>query len=174
MNFKKDYFIRHLIDLGMSFGEYVNKADFNYVIFDKGQVMVWGDKSPVIFCDEMAVLNELGENGGLDDDGHLLPDIEVMTEQDFLFTYCYDALVSYIIDLVIRKGKHDEYFYAWFVRGLEGEIIFGNYTKVEGVFIDKKSRKMNILITDDSGNEQKFVDFSELGMDLQIKMINKL
>ena len=105
IDFKKNYFLRNMIDLGKTLGEYLTDADENYVILEKGEPLIWGDRTPVIFGDEMGVLNELGEIGGLDDNGDLLPNFKVMIEQEFIYKYCLSALEDWFKDKAKKIGE---------------------------------------------------------------------
>lgn len=85
-----------MVDLGIAtFGEYLSGADQNYVILYNGEPIIWGgDKSPVIYADEMSVVNELHEQEAYADEenGILKDGWKVLTEFDFMVMYCKDAI----------------------------------------------------------------------------------
>ena len=92
MKFTKTNFVEKAAsELGVSVGEYLKNADFNYVIFYKGKVDAWEDGSPVIYGDEMGVIAEIQQSNGLDENGNLTADWNVMTEWDFICNYCLDC-----------------------------------------------------------------------------------
>lgn len=160
--FKKDYFVRNLIDVDNSFAKYLADADFNYVIIYKGAVdvwvNVWGDYIPVIYGDESAVMNEI-----VDDNGNIQDGFEVMTEQDFLIYFCLDAIVDYINKKVLNINYFDGVNYILhFDNSFNGIIDINGMTDILNVSTDVVSKNISFLISNEDDTKQEFCYLSEL------------
>ena len=142
MEFTKTNFVEEASrELGMTVGEYLKNADFNYVIFYKGKVDTWEDGSPVIYGDEMSVIAEIQQSNGLDENGNLTADWNVMTEWDFICKYCLNWLITYLANY-IRNDNDNEYdgvcWIHWLDKGFWGAINIdeGKYTDIVGAYVD--------------------------------------
>lgn len=156
IDFKKNYFLRNMIDLEKTLAEYLTDADNNYVIIDNGDVIVWvGDKSPVVFGDEMGVLNELGEIGGLDDKGELLPNIKVMTEQEFIYKYCLSALEDWFKDKAKKIGEDDGICHIiWLDDRFVNFVSNDNVSDVLGIYNSNEENGLTFLVSDSNDSLQ--------------------
>lgn len=141
MGFTKTNFVEEAArELGMSVGEYLKNTDFNYVIFYKGKVDTWQDGSPVIYGDEMEVIGEIHQSNGLDDNGNITKDFEVMTEWDFICKYCLDWLITYLANYICNDDDN-EYdgvcWIHWLDKGFWGAINIddGKYTDILGAYV---------------------------------------
>ena len=142
MEFTKTNFVEEASrELGISVGEYLKNADFNYVIFYKGKVDVWEDGSPVIYGDEMSVIAEIEQSNGLDENGIPTSDWSVMTEWDFICNYCLDWLVAYLANYICNDDSNDYdgiCWIHWLDKGFWGAINIddGKYTDILGAYVD--------------------------------------
>ena len=142
MEFTKTNFVEEASrELGMSVGEYLKNADFNYVIFYKGKVDAWKDGSPVIYGDEMSVIAEIEQSNGLDENGNPTSDWSVMTEWDFICNYCLDWLVAYLANYICNDDSNDYdgiCWIHWLDKGFWGAINIddGKYTDILGAYVD--------------------------------------
>ena len=143
MEFTKTNFVEEASrELGMSVGEYLKNADFNYVIFYKGKVDAWKDGSPVIYGDEMSVIAEIEQSNGLDENGIPTSDWSVMTEWDFICNYCLDWLVAYLANYICNDDSNDYdgiCWIHWLDKGFWGAINIddGKYTDILGAYVDE-------------------------------------
>ena len=143
MEFTKTNFVEEASrELGMSVGEYLKNADFNYVIFYKGKVDAWKDGSPVIYGDEMSVIAEIEQSNGLDENGNPTSDWSVMTEWDFICKYCLDWLVAYLANYICNDDSNDYdgiCWIHWLDKGFWGVINIndGKYTDILGAYVDE-------------------------------------
>ena len=143
MEFTKTNFVEEASrELGMSVGEYLKNADFNYVIFYKGKVDTWKDGSPVIYGDEMSVIAEIEQSNGLDENGIPTSDWSVMTEWDFICNYCLDWLVAYLANYICNDDSNDYdgiCWIHWLDKGFWGAINIddGKYTDILGAYVDE-------------------------------------
>lgn len=142
MEFTKTNFVEEASrELGISVGEYLKNADFNYVIFYKGKVDTWEDGSPVIYGDGMGVIAEIEQSNGLDENGNPTSDWSVMTEWDFICKYCLDWLVAYLANYICNDDSN-EYdgvcWIHWLDKGFWGAINIddGKYTDILGAYVD--------------------------------------
>ena len=141
MEFTKTNFVEEASrELGMSVGEYLKNADFNYVIFYKGKVDAWKDGSPVIYGDEMSVIAEIEQSNGLDENGNPTSDWSVMTEWDFICNYCLDWLVAYLANYICNDDSNDYdgiCWIHWLDKGFWGAINIddGKYTDILGAYV---------------------------------------
>ena len=142
MEFTKTNFVEEASrELGMTVGEYLKNADFNYVIFYKGKVDAWKDGSPVIYGDEMSVISEIEQSNGLDENGNPTSDWSVMTEWDFICNYCLDWLVAYLANYICNDDSNDYdgiCWIHWLDKGFWGAINIddGKYTDILGAYVD--------------------------------------
>ena len=142
MEFTKTNFVEEASrELGMTVGEYLKNADFNYVIFYKGKVDAWKDGSPVIYGDEMSVITEIEQSNGLDENGNPTSDWSVMTEWDFICNYCLDWLVAYLANYICNDDSNDYdgiCWIHWLDKGFWGAINIddGKYTDILGAYVD--------------------------------------
>ena len=159
-------------ELGVSVGEYLKNADFNYVIFYKGKVDTWEDGSPVIYGDEMSVITEIQQSNGLDENGNLTADWNVMTEWDFICKYCLDWLSTYLANY-IRNDNDNEYdgvcWIHWLDKGFYGAINIDSYTDILGAYVGEDGA-LYFLITNNSDCVQTFVGLSEFDNDVIYKI----
>ena len=143
MEFTKTNFVEEASrELGMTVGEYLKNADFNYVIFYKGKVDAWEDGSPVIYGDEMSVIAEIEQSNGLDENGIPTSDWSVMTEWDFICNYCLDWLVAYLANYICNDDSNDYdgiCWIHWLDKGFWGAINIddGKYTDILGAYVDE-------------------------------------
>ena len=142
MEFTKTNFVEEASrELGISVGEYLKNADFNYVIFYKGKVDTWEDGSPVIYGDERSVIAEIEQSNGLDENGKPTSDWSVMTEWDFICNYCLDWLVAYLANYICNDDSNDYdgiCWIHWLDKGFWGAINIddGKYTDILGAYVD--------------------------------------
>ena len=141
MEFTKTNFVEEASrELGISVGEYLKNADFNYVIFYKGKVDAWEDGSPVIYGDEMGVIAEIEQSNGLDENGNPASDWSVMTEWDFICNYCLDWLAAYLANYICNDDSNDYdgiCWIHWLDKGFWGAINIddGKYTDILGAYV---------------------------------------
>ena len=163
MEFTKTNFVEEASrELGISVGEYLKNADFNYVIFYKGKVDAWEDGSPVIYGDEMGVIAEIQQSNGLDENGNLTADWNVMTEWDFICKYCLDWLSTYLANY-IRNDNDNEYdgvCWIHWLNGFNNSINIDSYTDILGAYVGEDGA-LSFLITNNSDCVQTFVGLSE-------------
>lgn len=172
MDFKKNYFLRNMIDLGKTLGEYLTDADENYVVLEKGEPLVWGDRSPVIFGDEMGVLNELGEIGGLDDNGDLLPNFKVMIEQEFIYNYCLSALEDWFKAKAKVIGENDGVCNViWLDDSFCGFISKNNVTDVLGIYNSIENNGLSFLVADSKDELQIWFTLDDFYINEIIELI---
>lgn len=153
--FKQNYFLRNMIDLEKSLAEYLTDADENYVILEKGNPLVWGDRSPVVFGGEMDVLNELGEIDGLDDKGELKPYFKVMTEQDFIYEHCLSALEDWFKDKAKEIGENDGVCNViWLDDRFVNFVSNSKVSDVLGIYNSLESDGLSFLVSDSEDSLQ--------------------
>ena len=173
MKFTKTNFVEKAAsELGVSVGEYLKNADFNYVIFYKGKVDTWEDGSPVIYGDEMGVIAEIQQSNGLDENGNLTADWNVMTEWDFICKYCLDWLSTYLANYIFNDDS-TEYdgvcWIHWLDKGFYGAINIDSYTDILGAYVGEDGA-LSFLITNNSDCVQTFVGLSEFDNDVIYKI----
>ena len=172
MEFTKTNFVEKAAsELGIGVGEYLKNADFNYVIFYKGKVDTWEDGSPVIYGDEMGVIAEIQQSNGLDENGNLTADWNVMTEWDFICKYCLDWLSTYLANY-IRNDNDNEYdgvCWIHWLNGFNNSINIDSYTDILGAYVGEDGA-LSFLITNNSDCVQAFVGLSEFDNDVIYKI----
>lgn len=172
MKFTKTNFVEKAAsELGVSVGEYLKNADFNYVIFYKGKVDTWEDGSPVIYGDEMGVIAEIEQSNGLDENGNLTADWNVMTEWDFICKYCLNWLSIYLANY-IRNDNDNEYdgvCWIHWLNGFNNSINIDSYTDILSAYVGEDGT-LSFLITNNSDCVQTFVGLSEFDNDVIYKI----
>ena len=100
--FVKDYFVNAAKELGETILEYLNNARCNYVILDGEDVVVWRkENTPCIFGSMDDVACEL-LNWGTP-----IKNISILTEQEFINTYCGKEMDIALI--AEKKAEIEEY-----------------------------------------------------------------
>ena len=158
-------------ELGVSVGEYLKNADFNYVIFYKGKVDTWEDGSPVIYGDEMGVIAEIEQSNGLDENGNLTADWNVMTEWDFICKYCLNWLSTYLANYIRNDNSNEYDGVCWihWLNGFNNSINIDSYTDILGAYVGEDGA-LSFLITNNSDCVQTFVGLSEFDNDVIYKI----
>ena len=171
MDFKKNYFLRNMVDNEKSLSEYLTEADFNYVLFDKGEVAVWGDRTPVIFADEMAIINELNEDE-FDADGNFAPHIKVETEQDFIYNHCLSALADWFKEKAKKIGENDGICHIiWLDETFNNFLPNCTTSDVLGIYNSNEDNGLSFLVSDKNDGCQLFFDISDFHIDELIKFV---
>ena len=163
MEFTKTNFVeKAACELGISVGEYLKNADFNYVIFYKGKVDTWEDGSPVIYGDEMGVIAEIEQSNGLDENGNPTSDWSVMTEWDFICKYCLDWLSTYLANYICNDNSNEYDGVCWihWLNGFNNSINIDSYTDILSAYVGEDG-SLSFLITNNSDCVQTFVGLSE-------------
>lgn len=172
MEFTKTNFVeKAACELGISVGEYLKNADFNYVIFYKGKVDAWKDGSPVIYGDEMGVIAEIEQSNGLDENGNPTSDWSVMTEWDFICKYCLDWLSTYLANYICNDNSNEYDGVCWihWLNGFNNSINIDSYTDILGAYVGEDGA-LSFLITNNSDCVQTFVGLSEFDNDVIYKI----
>lgn len=158
MEFTKTNFVEGAArELKISVGEYLKHTDFNYVIFFKDQVDTWKDGSPIIYGDEMSVEEEIYLSDGFDDNHKMKTDFKVMTEWDFICTYCKDWLTTYLANHICNDDDNEydgNCWIHWLDKGFNGSVnIDDTYTDILGAFVGTDGAlSFNITDCDDTSN----------------------
>lgn len=172
MEFIKTNFVEKAAsELGVSVGEYLKNADFNYVIFYKGKVDTWEDGSPVIYGDEMGVIATIEQSNGLDENGNLTADWNVMTEWDFICKYCLNWLSTYLANYIRNDNSNEYDGVCWihWLNGLNNSINIDSYTDILNAYVGEDGT-LSFLITNNSDCVQTFVGLSEFDNDVIYKI----
>ena len=172
MEFTKTNFVEEASrELGISVGEYLKNADFNYVIFYKGKVDAWEDGSPIIYGDEMGVIAEIEQSNGLDENGNPASDWSVMTEWDFICKYCLDWLSTYLANYICNDDSNEYDGVCWihWLNGFNNSINIDSYTDILGAYVGEDGA-LSFLITNNSDCVQTFVGLSEFDNDVIYKI----
>ena len=172
MKFTKTNFVEKAAsELGVSVGEYLKNADFNYVIFYKGKVDTWEDGSPVIYGDEMGVIAEIQQSNGLDENGNLTADWNVMTEWDFICKYCLNWLSTYLANYIRNDNSNEYDGVCWihWLNGFNNSINIDSYTDILSAYVGEDGA-LSFLITNNSDCVQTFVGLSEFDNDVIYKI----
>lgn len=172
MEFTKTNFVEKAAsELGVSVGEYLKNADFNYVIFYKGKVDTWEDGSPVIYGDEMGVIAEIEQSNGLDENGNLTADWNVMTEWDFICKYCLNWLSTYLANYIRNDNSNEYDGVCWihWLNGFNNSINIDSYTDILNAYVGEDGT-LSFLITNNSDCVQTFVGLSEFDNDVIYKI----
>lgn len=175
MDFKKNYFLRNMVDLEInSLSEYLEGADYNYVIFEKNVPIIWGsDKTPVIYGGETDVYAELDALCALKEDGvSLKEDFKVMTEQDFIETFCLDAVAEYLYKKVMNVKYFDGVNYMLhFDNSFNGIVNINGMTDILNIYCDETNKNVNFLISDENDVKQDFCYLGDFPFDVIIKIV---
>ena len=168
---KKNYVEGAAKELTMSVGEYLKNADFNYVISHKGKVDTWRDGNPVIYGGEIDVLNEIGQSNGLDENGNITKDFEVMTEWDFICKYCLDWLITYLANSIANNDDNEYDGNCWihWTNGFNNAIKIDSYTDILGAYVGYDGA-LSFLITNNSDCVQTFVGLGDFDNDVIYKI----
>lgn len=176
MKIKKNYFLRNMVDLDIhSLAEYLSNADFNYVILEKNIPLVWAsDNSPVVYGGEMDVINELMELDAFADVEKciLKPEFKVITEQEFIETFCLDEIINYINKQTLCNGEFDGVNMIVYTDNTFNKIIeIDGYTDIIGIFANMNGKETTALITCENDTKQSFVNIGELPFEVIIKIV---
>ena len=85
MELKKDYFISASKSICKSIASYYEDSKVNFVLVEKGEIIMWKDGSPVIYGEKDAVLEELSNWDSV-------ANVCIKTERWLIDTYCKDEL----------------------------------------------------------------------------------
>lgn len=152
---KKNYFLVNAIDMGENIKEYLESAKFNYVIVEGGQVLMWGNKFPVIFGsmeDVNAELNYLKDSKN---------QIIVMSEFDFIIGHCLSAIEDIIINQIKIKGENDGVCHIFFFNGLNNVININGMTDILNGSVGADGL-LSLLISDEDDNKQDFISLGDI------------
>lgn len=152
---KQNYFLRNCVDLEVSVKDYLKNADSNFIVFENDEPLVWGDRTPVVYgsMDEaMASVNELKNVGK----------VEYMTEKEFIFTYCFNAIEILLSVNVLDRGEDDGVCTIVFLNNLNGVIYIDGMTDILNVAIGKEDGAMTFLISDMTDENQTFVSLDDV------------
>ena len=170
MELKKNYFLRNMVDLEKNLSTYLKDADFNYVILEKNIPLVWGDKTPVVFGGEDDVKNELAELDALNEKGTLKDDFKVMTELEFIETFCLNEVVNFIKKKILCDGVFDG---ANMV--VNTDDTFEDMIDILGIYANMNGHEEpSVLVSSNDDTKQEFIYVSGLPMNIIIKLIEFL
>ena len=85
MELKKDYFISASKSIGKSIASYYEDSKVNFVLVEKGEIIMWRDGDPVIYGNKDEVLAELANWDSVSN-------VSIKTERWLIDTYCKDEL----------------------------------------------------------------------------------
>lgn len=121
MELKKDYFISASKELAETIAEYYEDSKVNFVLVEKGEIIMWKDGSPVIYGEKDAVLEELSNWDSV-------ANVCIKTERWLIDTYCKDEL---------KKALEKEKF--------ESENALNSFINPRNGHDDKLVRLINLL-----------------------------
>lgn len=170
MLFKHNYFLRNSVDLEKSVKDYILDSDVNYVILEDNIPLMWGDKTPVIYGDEASVMNELVELDAVDENGNMKGDWKVMTELDFILTFCLDVVTKLIKEKVIDKGEFDGICHITYL-DLNDTINIDGMTDILNASVNKEDGHLVFLISDKDDTKQTFETLSSFNEETILKII---
>lgn len=176
MELKTNYFKINAIDCEESLAQYLRNADENYVILFRGVPDMWGNGMPVIYGDS-EVANELSNCNAFENNGKLKDDYKVMTEQDFLFEFCFDELVKAIVQLLKVVGdKADTNIFIHYLDGekFNGCIDKGGLTDVLSIQYDETLKELTAWISTPDDEEHYCVFLDELPHKVFIDIVDSL
>lgn len=181
MEFKKDYFLDNIKELGInSLSEYLKNSPYNYVILENNVPLVFAsDNAPVIYGgieDVNEQLNELAgyKNDAVKDSFRILKDnFRILTERNFIISFCLDAVADYIAKKVITYGRFDGTNYVLNTDdSFNGIINIDGMTDILGIYASNNSdSELSILISSRDDKEREFITLSELNFDNIIKIV---
>ena len=178
MKIKTNYFLRNMVDLEItSVAEYLKNSDFNYVILEKNIPIVWAsDNTPVIYGGEMDVINELMELEAFVDIENLIlkPGFKVMTEQDFINSYCLDAIKNYIAKKVLCNGEFDGTNYVLNTDNtFNGIVNVYGVTDILGIYVSNDSKsELTFLMSNNTDTKRDFFVLTDFDFDVIIKIVD--
>lgn len=176
MELKKNYFLRNMVDVEKNLSTYLKDADFNYVILEKNIPLVWGDKTPVVFGGEIDVQNELVELNALNENGTLKDDFKVMTELEFIETFCLNEVVNFIKKKTLCDGVFDGVNMIVNTDDTFNNLVkFENMTDILGIYVNMNGHdEPSVLVSSNDDTKRNFIYVSELSMNIIIKIIEFL
>ena len=153
---KKNYFLVNAIDMGENIKEYLESAKSNYVIFEGSQVLMWGNKFPVIFG-SMEDVNAEIENNLKDSKNQII----VMSEFDFIIDHCFSAIEEIIINQIKIKGENDGVCHIFFFNNLNNVININGMTDILNGSVGADGL-LSLLISDEDDNKQDFISLGDI------------
>ena len=176
MELKKNYFLRNMVDVEKNLSTYLKDADFNYVILEKNIPLVWGDKTPVVFGGEIDVQNELVELNALNENGTLKDDFKVMTELEFIETFCLNEVVNFIKKKTLCDGVFDGVNMVVNTDDTFNNLVkFEDMTDILGIYVNMNGHdEPSVLVSSNDDTKRNFIYVSELPMNIIIKIIEFL
>lgn len=176
MELKKNYFLRNMVDVEKNLSTYLKDADFNYVILEKNIPLVWGDKTPIVFGGEIDVQNELVGLDALNENGTLKDDFKVMTELEFIETFCLIEVVNFIKKKTLCDGVFDGVNMVVNTDNTFNNLVnFNNMTDILGIYANMNGHdEPSVLVSSNDDTKKEFIYVSKLPMDVIIKLIEFL
>lgn len=153
---KKKYFLVNAIDMGENIKEYLESAKSNYVIFEGNQVLMWGNKFPVIFG-SMEDVNAEIKNNLKDSKSQII----VMSEFDFIIDHCFSAIEEIIINQIKIKGENDGVCHIFFFNNLNNAININGMTDILNGSVGVDGL-LSLLISDEDDNKQDFISLGDI------------
>ena len=153
---KKKYFLVNAIDMGENIKEYLESAKSNYVIFEGNQVLMWGNKFPVIFG-SMEDVNAEIKNNLKDSKSQII----VMSEFDFIVDHCFSAIEEIIINQIKIKGENDGVCHIFFFNNLNNAININGMTDILNGSVGVDGL-LSLLISDEDDNKQDFISLGDI------------
>ena len=164
--YKKDYFIKNAENLNLSLSEYFKNTPYNYIIMENDYPYIWEeDNTPVIF-------------GGIEDYMNCLENVKdmskihIITEWEFLTTYCMNELENFLIETIKENGLFDGNCYIVYMKNNLNNIInIDNiYTDILSAYVGVDN-KLSILISDKDDLKQTFVNIEEFDILIILKIV---
>lgn len=174
MEFKKNYFLDNIKELGInSLSEYLKNSPYNYVILENNVPLVFAsDNAPVIYGGIEDVNEQLNELAGYKNDA-VKDNFRILTERNFIISFCLDAVADYIAKKVIIHGKFDGTNYVLNTDdSFNGIINIDGMTDILGIYASNNSNsELSILISSRDDKKREFITLSELSFDNIIKIV---
>lgn len=176
MELKKNYFLRNMVDMEKNLSTHLKDAEFNYVILEKNIPLVWGDKTPVVFGGEDDVQNELVGLDALNENGTLKDDFKVMTELEFIETFCLSEVVNFIKKKTLCDGVFDGVNMVVNTDNTFNNLVnFDNMTDILGIYANMNGHEeASVLVSSNDDTKKEFIYVSKLPMNIIIKLIEFL
>ena len=178
MKLKTNYFKINAVDCEESLAQYLRNANENYVILFMGIPDMWGDGMPVIYGDYEEVVRELSNSNAFEKaNGNLKDGYNIMTEQEFLFEFCFDELVKAIVQLLKVVGdKADTNIFIHYLDGekFNGCIDKGGLTDVLSIQYDETLKELTAWISTPDDEERYCVFLDELPHKVFIDIVDSL